>query len=310
MKILACDGGGIRGVLSAEILRRLEEEHKFLARVDLFAGTSTGSIIAAALAAGLHPERVVDLYSAEGAAIFAPRDLADRLAGSLDEYVRANYGSDGLRRALTGVFGDAVLGDLPRGVLIPTVYLGDEARPASVKVFHNLPGPGTDRAVRVVDALMASAAAPLYFPAHDARDPRLPGVFADGGLAANNPAACALAKALKVARTTGAGGGYDVRLLSLSCGSNPLVVEGGDWGVRQWVVQGAPLVRLVFDGPVGVADYVCREILDALEGAYFRLDPKLPREVGLDDVAAVPELVRVAREVDLDEVAAWVRIHF
>jgi patatin-like phospholipase/acyl hydrolase len=61
-RILSLDGGGIRGVLTASLLERLEEKQPgFLTMVDLFAGTSTGGILALALASGMTAE-VRDLY--------------------------------------------------------------------------------------------------------------------------------------------------------------------------------------------------------------------------------------------------------
>ncbi|MEI6243359.1 MAG: patatin-like phospholipase family protein [Chlamydiota bacterium] len=59
--ILTFDGGGIRGAFTAQILAMLDEELDFLKDVDLFAGTSTGSIIAYGLAYGLTPKKLVEL---------------------------------------------------------------------------------------------------------------------------------------------------------------------------------------------------------------------------------------------------------
>src|SRR5262245_4537506 len=68
--ILSCDGGGVRGALTARIVQRIEEELKkatgdkilFRDRVHCFAGTSTGGIIALGLACGKTPEELVGLY--------------------------------------------------------------------------------------------------------------------------------------------------------------------------------------------------------------------------------------------------------
>ncbi len=74
-RILSLDGGGIRGVLTARLLERIAEVRpEFLGRVDLFAGTSTGSILAIGLAMGLTPTRLVALYREQGPLIF--RDSA------------------------------------------------------------------------------------------------------------------------------------------------------------------------------------------------------------------------------------------
>ncbi|MGH7036589.1 MAG: patatin-like phospholipase family protein [Stellaceae bacterium] len=58
--ILACDGGGVRGVITALLLHDLNPA--LLQKVSLFAGTSTGSIIALGLAAGVSTEQILNLY--------------------------------------------------------------------------------------------------------------------------------------------------------------------------------------------------------------------------------------------------------
>ena len=64
-KILACDGGGIFGVITAKLLQSLDRN--VLDNIDLFAGNSTGSIIALGLASGVSIDTIFDLYSSEQA---------------------------------------------------------------------------------------------------------------------------------------------------------------------------------------------------------------------------------------------------
>jgi patatin-like phospholipase/acyl hydrolase len=64
-RILACDGGGIFGVITAKLLQALDRS--VLDNIDLFAGTSTGSIIALGLASGVSIDTILDLYSSEQA---------------------------------------------------------------------------------------------------------------------------------------------------------------------------------------------------------------------------------------------------
>ena len=75
-RILALDGGGIRGLLTAILLERLEKAVPgWLDRVDFLAGTSTGGILALGLAHGVSPSRLRELYEREG-----PRDFRRFLA--------------------------------------------------------------------------------------------------------------------------------------------------------------------------------------------------------------------------------------
>ena len=70
--ILSCDGGGIRGLITAMIIQQIDQQTGFLDKVDLFAGTSTGGIIALALASGLPISKIVGLYSNNCSQIFTP----------------------------------------------------------------------------------------------------------------------------------------------------------------------------------------------------------------------------------------------
>ena len=72
MRILAIDGGGIRGIYSAYILNRIAEQFgiTFYKCFDLIVGTSTGAIIAAALATDYPISDVVRLYEKDGRRIF------------------------------------------------------------------------------------------------------------------------------------------------------------------------------------------------------------------------------------------------
>lgn len=80
MRILSLDGGGIRGVLTARLLSRLERACPgFLNHVDIIAGTSTGGILALGLARGLTTEQLVELYTVRGDEIFRSRDGFDHV---------------------------------------------------------------------------------------------------------------------------------------------------------------------------------------------------------------------------------------
>src|ERR1700710_245956 len=74
--ILACDGGGMRGYLSSLIMQRLSQELNIFGAnnsgIDLYAGTSTGGLIALGLAFGKSIDSVVSLYENDGAEIFNP----------------------------------------------------------------------------------------------------------------------------------------------------------------------------------------------------------------------------------------------
>src|SRR5690606_373728 len=80
-RILAIDGGGVKGVFPAAFLAALEEEtgRPAAAHFDLIAGTSTGGIIALALGLGLSAREIVDFYRRYGPEIFRGQRLLRRL---------------------------------------------------------------------------------------------------------------------------------------------------------------------------------------------------------------------------------------
>lgn len=103
-KILSLDGGGIRGLLTAILLERLEEAVPgWLDKADLLAGTSTGGIIALGLAHGLTPRELRGLYEKRGKKIFNDSwidDLTD-----VGKVIGADYDNKNLTKELKGIFG-------------------------------------------------------------------------------------------------------------------------------------------------------------------------------------------------------------
>src|SRR5271155_2602074 len=172
-RILSCDGGGIRGVLSAALLNRLVGAYPALLQdragtVTLFAGTSTGGILALGLAAGFTPAQIRDLYVTNGKLIFDSswtRDVVELggLSGS-------KYDNTNLKQILLETFGALKLQDLPPRVLIASFSLDNQAdpseRPWNPKFFHNFTGSDSDGDSLVVDVAMSSSAAPTYFPSY------------------------------------------------------------------------------------------------------------------------------------------------
>src|SRR6266516_2821906 len=111
-KLLAIDGGGIRGVLSLQILSRIEEllikeskrsDYRLADYFDYVAGTSTGGIVAAGLALGMSVSEILEFYVRNGAAMFDKASIVRRL--------RYEYNSEPLAQQLKSVFGeDTTLG--------------------------------------------------------------------------------------------------------------------------------------------------------------------------------------------------------
>lgn len=299
-RILCFDGGGVRGVYTARLLERLSENVPTTIRnADLLAGTSTGGIIALGLATGLPPAQLVALYRDHAKSIFDrsfTRDLAE-----LYGLEGADFSNRGLKEILTGIFGQHSLAQLTKKVLIPSFQLDNEAkapdeRKWKPKFFHNYSVPDSDGNELAVDVAMRTSAAPIYFPTYQ--------VYIDGGVVANDPSMAALTQALDSG--TGAQKLEDVCLFSLGTGTNSAYIPGHDlnWGLARWA---KPLVNLLIDGVMGVAEFQCRRILGR---RYFRLQPLLPKPFALDDAAAVTDLIEYAEQVNISGAVAWLSEFF
>jgi patatin-like phospholipase/acyl hydrolase len=299
-RIMSFDGGGVRGVYTARLLERLTAQvPEMLAKAELLAGTSTGGIIALALAAGHAVTDLVALYRDNAPKIFDKSWLHD--LAELDGLAGAEYDNRNLELILAGEFATTRLDQLNKRVLIPSFQLDNQdpragQRKWKPKFFHNYPGPQSDGTELVVDVALRTSAAPIYFPTYQ--------IYVDGGVVANDPSMAALAQALD--RDTGGQKLEDLYLFSLGTGTNPTYIPGHDldWGLAQWA---KPLVSLMIDGVMGVAEYQCAHLLGQ---RYFRLQPLLPKPIALDDAAAVDDLIAAAEQVDITAAVDWLHAQF
>jgi patatin-like phospholipase/acyl hydrolase len=300
-RILALDGGGIRGVYTAVLLSRLAKEVPgFIERSDLLAGTSTGGLLALGLASGMSLDTLIEFYQNSGGAIFS-RSVWHEIR-DIGELLGAKYGNKNLAHIVETTFGDATLNDLlPRHVLIPTFDLDNQATPPAPqmwkpKFFHNFAGADSDGAQKISDVALRTSAAPTYFPVYQG--------YVDGGVVANNPSMAAVAQALDA--NTGKQKLADLRLISIGTGVTPAFVSGDalDWGLAQW----APILTdMMLEGGMGVADYECARLLGK---SYFRLAPVLPEPIPLDCADKISSLIEFANQVDITAAVTWLKANF
>jgi patatin-like phospholipase/acyl hydrolase len=200
-KILSLDGGGIRGIFSAAVIKEIAAElppHTNLAQYfDLIAGTSTGGIIAIAVGLGIEPSRIFNLYDVEGEKIFPPfwtRNAVMRFARRLRTSL---YDHKELERLLRREFGTRQLGESTTRLLIPS-FVAPHAQVAIFKTDHHADYK-RDWQTPAWEVARATSAAPTFFAGH-----RYSGsYFLDGGLFDNNPMMLAIVEALHA---------YDIRL--------------------------------------------------------------------------------------------------
>lgn len=192
-RILALDGGGMRGAITlgylVELEKMLQERHsrpdlRLRDYFDLIGGTSTGAVIAAALAIGMETSQIRDLYGVFGPEVFGRRQ-------KVFKRVRSLFSSEGLEDSLRTYFGERTLGDpdITTGLCIVT------KRADTRSVWPMLNNPygkyfEANKDISLVAAVRASTAAPVVFApeAFDVGGGET-GAFVDGGVsAAKNPA--------------------------------------------------------------------------------------------------------------------------
>jgi uncharacterized protein len=281
-RILSLDGGGIRGLISALWLQRLEQElGKPLREVfDLIAGTSTGGILACGVAAGVPTDRMVELYRRRGQEIFpsAPSRLWSRVHRTLSQGGSApKYDGVGLEKVLKSELGELRLRDIPKHTtLLVTTYDTLNREPLVIKSSAD----GSDE-IFLWEIAKATCSAPTYFPAHLLERGGVTVPLIDGGVYASNPSLCAIAEAI---RLNAAGDRLDldqVVVASFGTGENTRsisVSEAREWGALEWAV---PLIDVLLDGSADMTHKAAQCLLRQehyvrfqvrLEDAYDDLD--------------------------------------
>ena len=193
-KILAIDGGGIRGLYSASILNCFEKQYgSIIDYFDLIAGTSTGGLLALALGAGKNTGTIVDFYKNDGPKIFPSRNTFIRLSRSLRHiFFSSKYSDVFLKQSLQKIFSDKIIDDAKCCLCIPAVNLSTYEGIVFKTSHHQ--SLNRDRNIKMIDIALATSAAPTYFPV--AQVPGVSSKLVDGGLWANNPSLLAVIEAL------------------------------------------------------------------------------------------------------------------
>ena len=285
-RILTIDGGGVRGIIPALLLGALERATGRPTRetFDMIAGTSTGAVLAAGLAAGISAERLVALYAERSPQVFRSVPLLSGLrrlitgtlydTGTLHALVREEIGADAR---------DWRLNDAPIDLLITAKRLADGMPWYSVR--DNPANSCRAGGFRLADAVTASAAAPTYFAPWSI----VPiGELIDGGIGvAGNPVYQACVEAFNY---TSAYEPADTLVVSLGTGKL-LRRERPVW-LLSWL--GWLLSELLRSPAEQQTELVHRHYPDT---PFYRLDLELEREVPLDAVGRIPELRRAGERL-------------
>ena len=323
-RVLSLDGGGMRGIYTAQYLNSLADGFSKKrtgkpldvgSAFDLIVGTSTGAILACAVAAGIPLSTVVDFYLKEGPKIFTRPiptgliGLIPRLIADLKSRPKAlKNGEDALRKALTTCFGNETVGELyqRRKIALGITAVDMSTHKSWVfKTAHLENSLHRDDPFTLVDVCLASSAAPIYRSLAElaARDGS-PGshVFADGGLWANNPVLIGMIDALKMAAKDRPIEIYSIGTVPRPAGDDMTKIKAHR-GLLDWRF-GAEVAALAIDSQ----EFAYQNMAKMLSGHLDRPCTviRFPREsvpaemmkyLDLDEVrpAALRELVNLAR---------------
>lgn len=290
-RILSIDGGGIRGVFPASYLAELEKRFLGGASIanhfDLVAGTSTGGIIALALAHGMSAQQALDIYVERGDRIFPIRRGVKKWKRLLHWLYKPKYDPSNLKEQLLQIFGDKIIDQAIKRVVIPS-FEGLHGEPFLYKTPHH-PDYQKDRHKKFVHVALHTTAAPTYFPAVD--DDGY--IMIDGGIWANNPVMNAVVDVLAC---------YDIpreniRVLSIGTGESSFTVDdkARRGGVNHWAFMKSynAAARAQSKNALGQAYLLIGK------NNVLRIDPpESDNQIALDDVRrSLRELPLVARSL-------------
>ncbi|WP_341812891.1 patatin-like phospholipase family protein [Wolbachia endosymbiont (group A) of Cephus spinipes] len=261
--ILSVDGGGIRGIIPAIILAEIEKRAKKpIAEIfDLMAGTSTGGIVVAGLCKKDKPQYsandLVKFYREYGPYIFKSSFFRRSI---LSWFNCTQYPHKNIEFVLDKYFGEDILKNTLSKVLI-TSYDINNNYPFFFKSWRE------DRNfIRLKDALRATTAAPTYFIPKHLKIDQIDRVLVDGGVFANNPAACAYASGKRLFPND------EIILLSIGTGRTDRSIEYANskrFGKIGWI---KPLLNVMFASGLDCVNYQMNQVIG---NRYVRIQSQL-----------------------------------
>lgn len=279
-KILSLDGGGIRGVMAARILQEIEQQiqerkgQSLQEYFDLVAGTSTGSLIAGALIAGMDSNQIINLYKNETLEIFPyqTRWSTKRLPLIFKYGPSApKFSNEGLINVMKKYL---IKNQVPikiKDVIKPHILIVAYDMYLDEPCFFINHYPRWYSDIPLWEICVSSASAPTYFPPYELKNKGKSCPHIDGGVAANNPTLPAIAYGIKLGHKL-----EEISVLSIGTGENTTSYqfqEIVEWGLSEWAVR---LFSVLMNAQART-DYLVSEQITGISNAkgFLRLQFKL-----------------------------------
>ncbi|MEG4588033.1 patatin-like phospholipase family protein [Microcoleus sp. MOSTC5] len=320
-RILSIDGGGIRGIIPAQVLVSIESklqqksgnpDARIADYFDLIAGTSAGGILTCIYLCPDAKNPTRPRWSAEDALNFSIESGRDVFKSSfwqklksIDGLIDEKYPSDRLEQFFLENFRDCKLSELLKPCLICS-YDIERRKAHFFDKIDALQYPAEDYFIR--DIARATSAAPSYFEVTKIYSLTNESyALIDGGVFANNPALCAYAEVrnkfrIPDDRPDKGPTAKDMVILSLGTGEAQKKFPYEDvknWGQVEWV---EPLINIMMTGVAETVNYQIIQIYDAVErpNQYLRISPDLSHEqpLPIDDASEgkISELLRIGKD--------------
>lgn len=309
--ILSIDGGGMKGIVSALVLIELEDIIKkysgadtvyLVDYFDLIAGTSTGSILAALLLCPNDYNRpkytasdALNLYLTKGKSMFQTNPLHKiRTLGGL---IGPKYKNKALSAELNAYFGNVKTADLLKPCLLTSYNMTSR----DSLFFNSLSSlKSEDRNYKLADAVLASTAAPTFFPPSSTKSySSYEDCLVDGGVFANNPALCALIESLKLERTKDIADTMVLSVGNVNTSKSYYYNKVHHWGAINWAF---PILDILMDASEQTVDYQLNKLYSILgvSSHYLRIAANMNENVPpMDDTSkeAINRFLSIGKEL-------------
>ena len=224
---------------------------------DLIVGTSTGALIGAALALGVPAQRVEETYLKKGPLIFRNGNYFRAARSMRRLFLSAPYGSAALYAAIRELVGEEVAQTALKDLNIRFVATAVSHTREQLRLFGGGKFARISEQISLQDAIVASAAAPTYFPSKQYLGENL----VDGGLVANAPELIAIATAKSVL-------GFameDMRVLAIGTASPSeglRALSSDNREIVRWLLSKRGLVRLTMSAQEHLTRHLTKQLLN------------------------------------------------